>query len=181
MKDILNIGDHISSFHKNRSVFNYSFTPKDIQNTWESVGEIADLVANHYKGQNDDSINIDLVSMVLNELIENAAKFSYENTSKIKINTNKQENKLIVKITNEVSKERWDQLLKICNELFSNDLHTLFLDRLIKLNNNKKSSGIGLIILKKDYNANLNFTFKKYNNCSLVVSVMAEIPYITKN
>lgn len=181
MRDILNIGDHISSYYDNESVFNYTFTLEDIHGSWKSVGEIADLVANYYKEKYNDSIDHNIISMVLNELIENAAKFSYENTSKIAIQTFKKDKKIYVKISNVVSKKRWEQLLKICNELFSNDLHTLFIDRLYKLKNNKKAPGIGLIILKKDYNANLNFSFQKYNTNELIVSVTAEIPCVTKN
>ncbi len=178
MESKIVIGDNIDINKMVDCSFSLSFLPEDILNCWESAGNLSDSVAEHYQCKFSSMPKNSSISMILNELIENATKFSKDKSSSIEIDTKKIKDKLLICISNEVTKHDWNQFIKISNELFSSNLHSLFLSRLYKLKNRSSSPGLGLILLKKDYNVELSFSFIKYDSNTLRVAVTAEIPMI---
>lgn len=170
------IGDSVNIISPGESNYNIAFRPNDIFNSWETAGNLADSIASFFYEKNPGQINRNAISMVLNELIENAAKFSKDPGSKVEIETIKGNNSIKIITKNEVTAEKWEKLEKVTRELFSSDLHKLFKERLFSIRKDTKSPGLGLILLKKDYNSNLNFLFEKHDDGRMEVSITVEMP-----
>lgn len=176
MEKRFHIGDSIDIISSGETIYNISFRPNDVFNSWETAGNLADSIASFYNEKYSGQLDHNSISMVLNELIENAAKFSKNPASKIEIKTIKNNNSIKIITKNEVSVERWEKLEKVTGELFSSDLHKLFKERLFSIKRDTESPGLGLILLKKDYNANLNFLFERHSDGKMEVSITVELP-----
>jgi hypothetical protein len=83
----------------------------------------------------------------------------------------KRNNNLISRITNSIPLHRKTAFIGICEDLFSKDLDQLFLDKIEKGAENHKESGIGLILIKKDYQVKTNFDFFENNEAKNNVAV----------
>lgn len=173
----INIGDAITSPEDAEYTFSISFKPEEVLSCWEEAGRIADTIAEYYRETLGREMDYASLTMVINELIENATKFSKNGNSIINVCTSKNRNHFHITITNEVNKMRWELFQKVSSELFSSDLNNLFKNRLLGLREKRpSSSGLGLILLKKDFKANLMISFREYNSERLGVVVRAAIP-----
>jgi len=101
------------------------------------------------------------ISVIINELVENAVKYSYKdsgNKINIKLFT-KDFDEVIVEVKNIVSKEYLDKLKKIGRTLSSSKED--FGDFLINMKCNNHQSGIGLMMIINYYNVKLSFNLNK--------------------
>jgi hypothetical protein len=71
----------------------------------------------------------------------------------------KRREELLVQADNSIPKHRKDTFVTICRELFEKDLDELYVERMHENLEDPGSSGIGLILIKKDYSTGLNFNF----------------------
>jgi len=164
MEDRVIIGDKIEFEKDMESVFTLSFIPLDIFDNWTRASSLSDFIAEYFGSYFGNESSHNLISTVINEFIENAVKFTKNNSQPIVVIVKKRDNDLICRITNSIPKHRKTAFIEICKELFSEDLDQLFLDKIIEGSNNKTESGIGLILVKKDYHVKTNFDFFKDNN-----------------
>jgi hypothetical protein len=82
---------------------------------------------------------------------------------------------LLVKSDNSMPNHRKDTFVTRCKELFDKDLDELYIERMNKNLEDPGSSGIGLILIKKDYSAGLSFTFYTDINSGARVDVTAKL------
>ncbi|MCF6334315.1 MAG: hypothetical protein L3J12_01055 [Spirochaetales bacterium] len=175
MEKCILIGDEIEFEKDIETTFTFSFLPLDIFDNWERVGSLSDFVAEYFKSYFINSAAYNVISTVFNEFIENAVKFTKNNSQPIIVTVKKRNNYLLSRITNTIPVKRKDAFIGICNELFSKDLDTLFLKRVEEGVEDRKKSGIGLILIKKDYQVKTNFNFftdrNKINNVAVTFNL----------
>lgn len=159
MEDRIIIGDEIDFEKDMESVFTFSFLPLDIFDNWSRASSLSDFVAEYFGSYFKNKASNNLISTVINEFIENAVKFTKNNSQPIVVVVKKRNNDLICRITNSIPHHRKTAFLEICKKLFSEDLDQLFLEKIVEGSHNKKESGIGLILVKKDYLVKINFDF----------------------
>ncbi|HPR49286.1 MAG TPA: DUF6272 family protein [Spirochaetota bacterium] len=177
MSKEITIGDNISFSSDEIKNLTLSFSPVDITNWGKKADKLAHLIADYYRLYINDECAA-LISTVLNELIENAIKYSHKKTDSVTIDTLRNEDKLLIKITNTIAAEKLNPFINECKKLFEEDLKKLFINRIESLKNkngNQTSGGIGLILLKKDYNTGIKFIFYENKNENYTVSVIAEL------
>jgi hypothetical protein len=177
MQQQITIGDNIAFTSDESKNLTLSFCPVDILSCGEKSDRLARLIADYYQLY-CDSRCATVIAMVLNELIENAVKYANKKNDSVTIDTLRNDDRLLIKITNTLSAHRLDSFIEDCQNLFREDLKTLFVNRienLRKRNSGETSGGIGLILLKKDYNTGIKFIFYKNDRDHYLVSVIAEL------
>lgn len=180
MNKTITIGDNITFTSDTNRNLTLSFYPDDVINCWSKADRMAELISDYYRLDCNKECTT-LISTVLNELIENAVKYAGNKTETVKIDTLRNEDKLLIKITNKLPAQRLTAFIDECKNLFHTDLKSLFIKRIESLNRDvsaNSSGGIGLILLKKDYNTGIKFIFYENSNDDYNVSVIAELSLV---
>lgn len=144
-------------------VVKVSFQPIDLMSHWKKCGLTADFGAAFYtfsrnvRAEDEEKIK-SILSTVLNELIENAAKFSRQK-SVVELVLKNYSNTILIEAANEVHGESAASFMKLCRTLLESDLEELYFKQLEEKSVSNSSSGIGLMMLMKDYDVELAFRF----------------------
>lgn len=135
--------------------------PIDLVKSWNRCGLTADYIAGYYSGISNNLSGIlgNTISTVLNELIENAAKFSMHNDSLVTITVKNFINLLLIEVENDVSLLTGDRFREYLEFLKGKDFSNLYFDRLEKRKENDSSSGLGILMILKDYSASFAVKF----------------------
>ena len=165
------IGDEIEFEKDIETTFTFSFLPLDIFDDWERAGSLSDFIAEYFESYFANKTAHNVISTIFNEFIENAVKFTKNNSQPISITVKKRKNELISRITNSIPLHRKTAFIEICRDLFIKDLDELFLKKIEEGALNKKESGIGLILIKKDYQVDTCFDFFEGSNSTNNVAV----------
>ncbi len=162
------IGDFIDFDKDIETTFSMKFLPLDIFHNWDRAGSISDFIAEYFGTYYEKKTASNIISTIFNELIENAVKFTKNNSQPITITVKKSNNSFLSRITNTIPNHRKDAFVGICENLFSSDLDELFIHRIEEGVSDNTKSGIGLILLKKDYHIDTSFDFFEDNNLNKV-------------
>ncbi|MBA7484112.1 MAG: GHKL domain-containing protein [Spirochaeta sp.] len=175
MEDHTTIGDMIDFERNIETSFSLTFLPLDIFDNWERAGSLSDFIAGYFAPYFHSESAHNLISTIFNELIENAVKFSRNNSHSIDIVVKKRNKDLIARITNSIPRHRKKIFIEICRELFQKDLDELYLQKIEAGMDDSRRSGIGLIIIKKDYDIKIGFDFFVDLNSIMKVAVSLEL------
>lgn len=176
MQKTFTIGDDIKINNEKGKNLSFIFCPEDKEKIWQRVDRLSQIIASYHQIANDnDHKQQAIITHVLNELIENAVKYSRNSYDTVKVDTLKNNDKLLIRITNSLSTDSWQTFLNECNSLFKGDLKEQFIQKIKSLKDNKSSAGIGLILLKKDFNTDIKFIFYEHSDDNYSVAVIAEL------
>jgi hypothetical protein len=159
MQEVLEIGDKIDFDAGVENHFAVTFLPLDIFDDWERGGKMANFIAEYFRPEFGEEESLDLISTVSNELIENAVKFSKNNSTPVELTIRKRGGALLIRAENSIPRHRRESFLATCKELFESDLEELYLRRIEESFDDPESSQIGLILMKKDYDTQIQFEF----------------------
>ncbi len=174
--EIIQIGDTIDFENDTEDFFSVTFLPLDFFDNWERGNLLSNFLAEYYRHNFPEAEAQNLISTVLNELIENAVKFSRNNSMPVEITIRKRREELLIRADNTLPKNRQEAFISICRELSRANLNALYIDRMHQNIEDPTSSGIGLILIKKDYSEGLNFQFYHDGTCAHVaVTVKLDI------
>lgn len=165
------IGDKIEFEKDIETTFTFSFIPLDIFDRWERAGFLSNFIADYFESYFANETAHNVISTIFNEFIENAVKFTKNNSLPISITVKKRENELISRITNTIPLHRKTAFIEVCENLFASDLDELFLKKIEDGTVDSKESGIGLILIKKDYKVDTCFDFFISNNLTNSVAI----------
>lgn len=165
------IGDKIEFDRDIETTFTFSFLPLDIFDNWDRAGSLSDFIADYFGTYFASESSHNVISTIFNEFIENAVKFTKNNSQPISIVVKKRKNNLISRITNTLPLHRRTAFIGICNDLFAKDLDELFLNKIEEGAVDRRKSGIGLILIKKDYQVETCFDFFEDSNSMNNVAV----------
>ena len=165
------IGDRIDFDKDIETTFKFNFLPLDMFDNWDRTGSLSDFIADYFGSYFDNESSHNVISTIFNEFIENAVKFTKNNSQPISIIVKKRDANLISRIVNTIPMHRKDAFISICNDLYSRNLDELFIEKIEEGTTDKRKSGIGLILIKKDYQVKTNFDFyeddKSNNNVAV--------------
>lgn len=155
---------------------------------WKQCGATADFLANYFgsfygaryrrnKGQEAKGREVDVMSYILNELVENAVKFN--EGGRIHVQVGLVQNELVFVVENHISRSTTVSLRPKLTELVTNDAAELFLRRIEENANNPddRASGLGFITMMNDYQARLGWRMSPVpdNKDRLVLSTMVRV------
>ncbi|TGL38942.1 DUF6272 family protein [Leptospira perdikensis] len=157
-------------------------TPLDLMRHWRRIGIMSDFIGYFYgfsflpnvptdSMEMKNSNIVSSISTVFNELLENAAKYSYDKKADIDISLihrGKTIEMFVQNQTNEKNVTAYEASLK---DIFSaNDLESLYLEKLETNENDPNRSGIGLIMILKDYPVEMEVNFESKGEETTITS-----------
>ncbi|EMI66467.1 GHKL domain protein [Leptospira noguchii str. Bonito] len=144
----------------------------DLRVQWRRCSLTADYISNYCSYQEKlDSGTSNTISIVINELIENAAKFSKDRKGEIFLDLKYYSEMLKIEIknlTDEISKNKLEKSISVLTDRNSDET---YINKLKK--GEKNDSGIGLLLLSKDFPVRLGFLINEVSSATYEVIVRA--------
>ncbi len=160
----------------------------DMSNNWRRVSLTADYLAKYYSYyfpykekalftmSRSEAENT--LSFVINELIENTAKYSNTSKKNVTIKLSLEEKNLFFHISNYIAHDTAQEFIDICKEIFENNTEELYIKKLEEnAETGKGGSGLGYLTLINDYDIGLGFKFEKTQEKIIKVTVQAKMKY----
>lgn len=161
-----------------QSMIRLSLYPTDLVQYWNRCGLTADFVASFMTYcYPDHKVVKNSFSVILNELLENAVKYSIKGSADIDIMIfSVGKDTVVFEVQNQVDVSHYESLRTYSHELSQiADLEKKYLDILKQDRVHPDSSGLGLITLKKDFKAQLGFSFYRVSGSVYRVCVQSII------
>ncbi|MBL0955687.1 MAG: ATP-binding protein [Leptospira sp.] len=164
------------------SIIEIHLKPLDLMRYWRRIGILSDFIGYFYgfsflPNVPTDSMDmknseiVNSISTVFNELLENAAKYSYDKKADIEISLihrGKSFEMLVRNKTNESNVSAYESSLK---EIFSaKDLEKLYFQKIESNDPDSSRSGIGLIMVLKDYPVEMEVTLESEGDSTIITS-----------
>ena len=158
----------------------------DMLQHWRRVSLSSDFLAKYYsfyfpyrekaKGRISRETAENSISFVLNELIENPAKYSNTAETAVRVRVLLLEGAILLEVSNSVSQALADEFLASMREVLSGNSEELYISRLeSNLQKAKSDSGLGFLTLINDYKIGLGFRFEKTGREVCRVTVQADM------
>jgi hypothetical protein len=153
------------------------FLPLDMFDSWQRGSLLSDFAAQYFAHNFPLESDVGLISTVVNELVENAVKFSANNSLPVDVTVRKARQRLVVRAVNSVPRHRCEPFIGVCGQLFERNLDDLYVERIGENTVRREASGLGLLLVKKDYCTGLSFEFRFDEDETVQVAVTAELNF----
>jgi hypothetical protein len=163
-----------------------SIKSDDLYQNWRRVSLSSDFLAKYYSYffpyyekateilSRHDAENS--ISFVLNELIENTAKYSNTGDKTVNIKIMLLEKILLFDISNFITEKMAKSFLSLAQEILEGNPEELYMERLERnMEKDIGDSGLGYLTLINDYGIVLGFKFEKIEHDIIRVTVQAKM------
>lgn len=154
----------------------------DIFQSWRRCSLTADFLARYYsyyfpyREKATDRISRETaennISYILNELIENTAKYSDAADKSVEVAVHLRETDILCQVTNRVTEKRAGDFVKMVGELMGGNTEELYLSQLER---ESDTSGLGYLTMINDYGVTLGFKVEKRGENAYSVAVQASM------
>jgi hypothetical protein len=152
-----------------------TLVPIDVVSEWRRCSETADYLARYFAYDFDDRETAALVlSTVINELVENTVKFSGDKSIAGAIVVRQFGDRMSITTTNVAQPAQAEILHTAVARITEGDPEALFAER-VAHPPEVGSAGIGLIMLRKDYDAQMNVRTSPHTTRGDLVLVEMEV------
>lgn len=153
--------------------------PIDMMSQWKRIGRVSDFTADFFvNNQNLNEFVTNSVSTVVNELVENAAKFAKPRNGLIDLDLKYYSTIIKIEIRNIVSDRMRGNFEETIKKYLSGDIEKMYYEQLESLVNRDNTSGMGYLLLYKDYPIRFGYQFKKLDSDRHEVTVEAYLNII---
>ncbi len=177
LRGTVRLGDKIDFTEGVDSSFTVRFLPLDMFDNWQRGSVLSDFTANYFRHNFPSEEQFGLISTVVNELVENAVKFSSNNSLPVDLTLKKAMGRMLLQAANTVPIHRAQPFMAVCRELFEKDLDDLYVERLKQDSTDRDASGLGLLLIRKDYSSKLSFEFRFDEDNTVRVTATAELAF----
>jgi hypothetical protein len=156
----------------------------DMSRNWRRCGLTADFLARYYsyyfpyREKAVDRISRETaennISYILNELIENTAKYSDSPDKVVEVRISLRENDMLFEVSNSVTAQRAESFLRLARGLLEGNTEELYVTQLEK---NTDSSGLGYLTMINDYGVSLGFRVNAAGAGAYRVTVQATMKW----
>ncbi|EMK10919.1 MULTISPECIES: slr1658 superfamily regulator [Leptospira] len=154
------------------SEFTLKLRPMDLRVQWRRCSLTADYISNYCSYQEKlDPDTSNTISIIINELIENAAKFSKDRKGEIFLDLKYYSEILKIEVKNLTDETSKNKLEKSISTLGDRNSDETYINKLKK--GEKNDSGIGLLLLSKDFPVRLGFLINEVSSATYEVIVRA--------
>ncbi len=168
-----------------RTLIRLSIFPRDMATQWRRCGLTADFVAGFFSyryprrrpAQNS-------LSTILNEMVENAVKFSSPEDSPIEIALFDVEEQLVLQVDNWAQEEQASRFLETARSLFeTNDVEERYMATISESASASDTSGMGLLTLIHDFRVDVGVRLTRgesgrYSHISIQVRLNPEEAFV---
>jgi serine phosphatase RsbU (regulator of sigma subunit) len=177
MRGTVRLGDKIDFKEGVDSSFTVRFLPLDMFDNWQRGSVLSDFTASYFRHNFPSEEQFGLISTVVNELVENAVKFTANNSLPVDLTLKKAMGRMLLQAANTVPIHRAQPFMEVCRELFEKDLDQLYMERLTHDQADREASGLGLLLIRKDYSSKLSFEFRFDEDNTVRVTATAELAF----
>lgn len=166
MKPQIVFGSLIEDKEKTESMVKISLFPNDLVSYWSRCGLTADFGASFYSFcfPNSNAIKNSL-SFILNEIVENSVKYSFNKKSPINICLYEQKNDLVFEVENFLSKDQDSKFEDYIHYLQNvSDISEEYMNTITKNIDSDEHSGLGLLTILNDFHLDMAFDFVPDDN-----------------
>jgi hypothetical protein len=135
--------------------------PLDLIAHWKRCAITANFISSFTPFKHDNEKSQNIISTIINELIENAVKFAYDKTEPIYLTICKFDSAMTIEVTNIANKQSANKLNKLADKIQNKNIEELFFERIKEAYNLENASGLGLITLIKNLNTKLGFKIQQ--------------------
>lgn len=181
-------GDFIEEKHDDTEYLILGFSPSSLplKERWRANGLSADFIADYLQiffigqQQNNPILNTPIpvqsrnaVKYIANELLENAMKFSDENSHEVtRFAFHLYSHKLTFYVTNSIKPEKVETFQAFIKELMQKYPADLYFRRMeSNANDENTNSGLGLLSMICDYSAKISWKFEMLQTESSIINV----------
>jgi hypothetical protein len=136
---------------------------KDIIEYWSKCGLIANFGSSYLAMNCPNSKNIsNSISFVLNELLENAVKYSYSSDNIIRVYLTKINNHIIMDVINLTNTDKFENLTKVLVELQDVEkANAAYFEKLTSSAGRQLDSGMGLLSIVNFFQGDISAQFRE--------------------
>ncbi|TGK55348.1 ATP-binding protein [Leptospira kanakyensis] len=164
-------------YHSHLSI---SLSAIDMTFYWKRCDVLSNFISQFYfHSYESKKLDNNAISTIINELVENAAKYSDKENNKIFLEIKDLGHNLRIEVKNRVTPWTKAVFENKINTIQSGDIDQLYFDALESRNHGTGNMGIGLLMLLKDYQLKLAYEFTKVDEFSFEVTIRVHIPTIT--
>jgi len=146
---------------------------------WKRIGMVSDFTAEFFgQHQNLGNLTKNSVSTVVNELVENAAKFAKPRNGLIDLDFKFYSSIIKIEVRNIVSDRMRSNFELNIKRYLTGDIEKMYYDHLENLVSKSDTSGIGYLLMYKDYPIRFGFQFKRLESDKHEVTVEAYLNII---
>lgn len=131
--------------------------PKSFPVQWSLCSAIADFCSEYFSSLDTTKEARSAINYVLNELVENAVKFSFGDTITVSLSMDK--NELVLLVSNHVGEKNVEMIQAKLQKLVSQDPVELLMERIREnaASPSTHESGLGFLTMMTDYEAKLGW------------------------
>lgn len=150
------------------------FQPIDLITFWRRCGLTANFAATFFSYCYQNNLNAEnSISTILNELLENAAKFSKARSGKIDLVMKQHGTVLLIEVKNYVSDMLRDNFEKVVKNLITGNIDEKYFAHLESKQDGDPQSGIGYLMMYKDYPVRFGYRLKRIEADNNEITVRA--------
>jgi hypothetical protein len=158
----------------------------DMLQHWRRVSLSSDFLAKYYsfyfpyrekaKGRISRETAENSISFVLNELIENTAKYSNTTDTDVRVRVLLLERTILLEVSNAVTAKLADEFRDSMREVLAGNTEQLYIAKLeANLQEARSDSGLGFLTLINDYQVGLGFKFERTGGDICRITVQASM------
>ena len=160
---------------------------QDLSSQWKRCSLTANFLSQFfshffpYREKAEDMMNRDdaesTISYILNELVENTAKYSNPDNPGVLVELYLLDPHLIFEVSNYIKIGQVEKFKALCREILENDPQELYIKKIeANISDESSESGLGYLTLINDYGVQLGFKFQMENNM-IKASIQAKLNY----
>ena len=160
----MKIMGHYIDTNEKRNVIRMKMSCMDLMKMWKRCGTAANFGADYVSYSFSNKKNVENTSsMILNEMIENAAKYSNDHPDNIEVNVFIMNDSIVFQVDNLIKSEQFMQFQEYVRDIVNcKDLNAMYLQKMIETGESGDTkSGLGLLMIINNYNTTLGFKFEK--------------------
>ncbi|XDD50318.1 ATP-binding protein [Leptospira sp. WS92.C1] len=156
------------------SEFTIKLRPMDLRVHWERCSLTADYISNFcsFQKKSDPDFS-NTISIVLNELIENATKFSKDRKGEILLDLKYYSEILKIEIKNSTDEVSKIKLENSISSIINRNSDEIYINKLKDFDGKEPNSGIGLLLLSRDFPVRLGFLINDVSSGTYEITVRA--------
>lgn len=156
-----------------------SMTAIDLTTHWQRCSLMSDVVAGYiayayHQSRDMHTFNVySSISTIFQELIENAAKYSRQREAMIRVRIKHYNSVVRIEVQNDATIATGGKFEKYIKTLLESDLEELHVQIVEDRAREATQSGLGLVLLAKDYPVSFGFSFRRFAEEREIITVRA--------
>jgi hypothetical protein len=159
MEKSIVIGQYHSNFNQSGRELYLCISPGDVYDSWRRCGMVSDFASHYMSMEYEEAKKVsNSLSFIVNELLENAVKYSGDGNEKIYITlVGTEDHEIVCQVENGVNSDQYERLQRIAQQFLDREeVKQKYIRALTDDRMKEKESGIGLMTIVSYFNVQIS-------------------------